>query len=58
MKYIAVGTTNNTTKEESRVVLVIEALGTMLMTEDLARKLADDLLQNANFLWPLEENDE
>jgi hypothetical protein len=50
MKYIAVGA--NTA--EVRVVVVLDGDVTVQLSESAARKLADDLLRNANYLWPLE----
>jgi hypothetical protein len=58
MKYVAVGVTHATTREESQVIVAIDGFGVMSMNESLARKLADDILRNANFLWPLEESDD
>jgi hypothetical protein len=54
MKFIAVGT--NT--EEERVVVVLDGSVTVQLSEPAARKLADDLLANANYLWPIEEGEE
>jgi len=51
MKYIAVGA--NT--EDVRVVVILDGLGTIQLSESAARKLADDLLMNANYMWPIEE---
>jgi hypothetical protein len=52
MKYIAVG--SNT--EDLKVVVVLNGDVTVQLSESAARKLADDLLMNANYLWPIEEN--
>ena len=49
MKYIAVGA--NT--EDERVIVVLDSSVTVQLSEPAARKLADDLLQNANWLWPI-----
>ncbi len=54
MKFIAVGA--NT--EDVRVVVILDGHVTVQLSESAARKLADDLLMNANFLWPLQEGDE
>lgn len=54
MKFIAVGV--NT--EEERVVVVLDGSVTIQLSEPAARKLADDLLTNANYLWPIEEGNE
>lgn len=54
MKYIAVGA--NT--EDVRVVVILDGHVTVQLSETAARKLADDLLLNANYLWPMEQNDE
>ncbi len=54
MKYIAVGA--NT--EDVRVVVILDGHVTVQLSETAARKLADDLLLNANYLWPLEQSDE
>jgi hypothetical protein len=52
MKYIAVGA--NT--EDKGVVVVFDGTVTVQLSESAARKLADDLLMNANYLWPVEES--
>jgi hypothetical protein len=54
MKYIAVGA--NT--EEVLVVIVLDGSVTVQLGESATRKLADDLLMNANYLWPLEAKDD
>jgi hypothetical protein len=54
MKYIAVGA--NT--EDVRVVVILDGHVTVQLSETAARKLADDLLLNANYLWPMEQSDE
>lgn len=51
MKYIAVG--SNT--EDVRVVVILDGHVTVQLSETAARKLADDLLLNANYLWPIKE---
>ena len=52
MKYIAVGANI----EDVRVVVVLDGSVTVQLSEPAARKLADDLLQNANYLWPIQDN--
>lgn len=52
MKYIAVGIDT----EEIKVVVVLDGNVTVHLSESAARKLADDILANANCLWPIEEN--
>jgi len=54
MSYIAVGSN----LEEKRVVVVFDGSATVQLSEATARKLADDLLNNANYLWPIEEGNE
>ena len=54
MKYIAVGA--NT--DDKMVVVVLDGHVTIQLSESAARKLVDDLLMNANYLWPMEQNDE
>ena len=54
MKYIALGA--NT--EDVRVVVVLDGSVTVQLSESAARKLADDLLMNANYLWPVEDNND
>jgi hypothetical protein len=58
MKYIAVGITTET--DDSKLPQVAVCFGESInvyLTEVGARKLADDILRNANFLWPLEDDD-
>ena len=55
--YVAVGVANDRDYEHC-VVLVISGSTVLKLPEDHARKLADDLLRNANYLWPQEENEE
>lgn len=50
--FIAVGTTNNNPEFLSGVVVVVQGVGKFTMTENTARKLADDIIRNANHLWP------
>ena len=53
--YIAVGTSQEDGCEPC-IVMCTSGFGRVLLPEIIARKLADDLLRNANFLWPVEEN--
>ena len=53
--YIAVGTSEED-GHESCIVVVVGGIGRLLIPEHKARKLADDLLKNANYLWPIEED--
>ena len=50
--YIAVGTTANDEGTKVGVVVHCAGLGKFTMDEGMARKLADDILRNANYLWP------
>lgn len=52
--YFAVGAASDPDKQPC-VVLVVRGMQIMSMPEDEARKLADDILRNANYLWPIEE---
>jgi len=56
-RYIAVGVTDPdpTCKKAIGVVMHVGELGHLIMSEDAVRKLADDLLRNANYLWPNQE---
>ena len=51
--YIAVGTAQED-KCEPCVVVTTSSGVTIRMPEHDARKLADDILRNANYLWPIE----
>lgn len=53
--FIAVGVTGQSVATQSGVVVVVAGVGKFTMNEDTARKLADDILRNANHLWPEEE---
>ncbi len=54
--FIAVGSTFGSTDEKQRGVVIASAnFGTIFMNEAGARKLADDLLREANYLWPIQE---
>lgn len=50
--FIAVGVTAESESTNSGVVVVVAGLGKFTMLECDARKLADDILRNANHLWP------
>jgi hypothetical protein len=52
--YVAVGVTARDDGTEPGVVIVASGLGSFTMNEGAARKLADDILRNANHLWPVE----
>lgn len=51
-KFIAVGVTSESDSTDTGVVVVVAGLGKFTMLECDARKLADDILRNANYLWP------
>lgn len=57
--YIAVGVTASEEglREGLRegVVVHLGGLGHFVLSENMARKLADDILRNANHLWPVDE---
>jgi len=53
--YIAVGASQEEGHEPC-LVISISNVGRILIPEHTARKLADDILLNANYLWPTEEN--
>lgn len=53
--YIAVGASEEDGHEPC-VAVVVSGVGRFLIPEQQARKLADDLLRNANYLWPVEED--
>lgn len=57
-RFIAVGITDKSETTDAGVVVVIGGLNKFTMNETAARKLADDILRNANYLWPLNEGDE
>ncbi len=54
--YVAVGASHE--KDCVPCVVVATSRGVFIqLPEDAARKLADDILRNANYLWPMgEEN--
>ena len=54
-RYIAVGTTDPQPDRQEGVVICIKDMGSMVLNESGARKLADDVLRNANYLWPIKE---
>ena len=54
-KFIAVGVTGESEDLNSGVVVVVAGLGKFTMIEADARKLADDILRNANYLWPSQD---
>lgn len=54
MKYIAVGASS----DAGRVVIVLNGDVTVELNENSARKLVDDILRNANYLWPIKGDDE
>ena len=52
--YLAVGA--STLEGCSPCVVIVTATGVVIrMPEHAARKLADDILRNANYLWPMDE---
>ncbi len=51
LKYTLVGVSDN----EKLVVICFDGQVTVRMNEAAARKLADDILRNANYLWPIDE---
>ena len=58
MKGTAVGVTEAPDSRDIRVIIVFRDGGstTVELNETAARKLADDILRNANFLWPIGED--
>jgi hypothetical protein len=56
MTFTAVGISE---EPEKRVVVVFGGSGSMTaeLSEAAARKLADDILRNANCLWPIKEDE-
>jgi hypothetical protein len=59
--FIAVGVTNNADGDNEGnegVVIVVAGLGKFTVNQHGARKLADDILRNANWLWPETEESE
>jgi len=52
--YLAVGA--STDAGSAPCVVIVTATGVIIrMPEHEARKLADDILRNANYLWPMDE---
>ena len=52
--YVAVGASHE--KDCVPCVVVTTSGGFFIqLPEDAARKLADDILRNANYLWPMDE---
>ena len=51
--YIAVGASSYEEGLDQGVVVHIGRMGHFILNENLARKLADDILRNANYLWPV-----
>lgn len=56
MTFTAVGISEGA---DRRVVIVLHenVYTTIELNEDAARKLADDILRNANHLWPIKQED-
>jgi hypothetical protein len=52
--YIAVGVSTQEDCEPC-VAIVTSSLVVIRLPEHAARKLADDILRNANYLWPMDE---
>jgi hypothetical protein len=53
-EYCAVGTA---IEKDAESCVVVFFSGTIIrLPEHLARKLADDILRNANYLWPIKED--
>ena len=57
MSYIAVGVDTKEKEEDARVVIVIDGFTTSHIGEHAARKLADDILRNANYLWGVPDDE-
>lgn len=53
--YIAVGISSYEEGLGQGVVVRIDSMGHFILNENLARKLAEDILRNANYLWPVNE---
>ena len=55
--FIAVGVTSGESGGANEgVVVVVAGLGKFTMNEHSARKLADDIIRNSNWLWPMKED--
>jgi hypothetical protein len=52
--YMAVGIASDP-DHEACVVICLESGTVLQLPEERARKLADDILRNANLLWPIED---
>lgn len=53
-EYCAVGTA---IEKDAESCVVVFFSGTIIrLPEHLARKLADDILRNTNYLWPIKED--
>jgi hypothetical protein len=52
--YIAVGASQEDGCE-SCIVIFVKNVGSIFIPENQARKLADDILRNANYLWSNEK---
>ncbi len=57
-EYTAVGITAHEEGKDPGVVIVLSGLGRFTLNERGARKLADDILRNANELWPVKAEQE
>lgn len=54
--YFAVGAA--TQEGHAPCVVIVTGGGTVIrLSENSARKLADDILRNANYLWPTQEEE-
>ena len=53
--FIAIGTSEEDGCEPC-IVMCTSGFGRVLLPETVARKLADDILRNANYLWPIKED--
>ena len=54
-RFIAVGITDPEPGKNVGVAVYVAELGQLLLDENAARKLADDVLRNANYLWPVKD---
>lgn len=54
-QYVVVGVAQED-GAESCVVLMFSSGTKAQLPESMARKLADDILRNANYLWPIKED--
>jgi hypothetical protein len=53
--YIAVGAASD--DDHDPCVVISFQGGIISMSEAQARKMADDILRNANYLWPIDEDE-